>query len=191
MRPLPPPPVADPTHRFRRQAGLRMAAGLVIALASVPLWLGAAMAQTAPVPSPPPRAKPTPKLPPSPAEQTRIPAGVDSGTPATSDTMPLGTAVPPTAAADQNQLREQSAAARAAARRPAPTAASAASGVAGADAPAPVASGAAERRAARVSRDCAPGGTGAPVALPGSGFTGQSASPAEQRQLASAKKPGC
>jgi hypothetical protein len=62
------------------------------------------------------------RLPPTGSQTSGIPAGVDSGTPATSDSMPLGTPVPPAAAADRNDQNKRSAAARAAAR---PAAASA------------------------------------------------------------------
>jgi len=64
----------------------------------------------------PPRPKPPPRLPPSPSETARIPAGVDTGAPGSSDSVPLGTPVPPTLGADRGELRTRSAAARAAAR---------------------------------------------------------------------------
>jgi hypothetical protein len=64
----------------------------------------------------PPRPKPPPRLPPSPSETARIPAGVDTGSPGSSDSVPLGTPVPPTLGADRGELRTRSAAARAAAR---------------------------------------------------------------------------
>ncbi len=60
--------------------------------------------------------KPPRRLPPIGSQTSNIPAGVDSGTPATSDSMPLGTPVPPVAAADRNDQNKRSAAARAAAR---------------------------------------------------------------------------
>ncbi len=99
---------------------------LLVALASLPFWVTTAVAQTGAQTGDNPavsRTKAPPRLPATPAQQARIPSGVDTGTPATSDTMPLGLAVPPTASADQRMLREESAAARAAARRKAtPTA---------------------------------------------------------------------
>ena len=67
--------------------------------------------------------KPPRRLPPTGSQSTDIPAGVDSGTPATSDSMPLGTPVPPAIAADRNDQNKRSSAARAAAR-PAASAAS-------------------------------------------------------------------
>ena len=60
--------------------------------------------------------KPPRRLPPTGSQATNIPAGVNSGTPATSDSMPLGTPVPPAVAADRNDQNKRSAAARAAAR---------------------------------------------------------------------------
>jgi len=56
------------------------------------------------------------RLPPTGSQTSNIPAGVDSGTPATSDSMPLGTPVPPAAAADRNDQNKRSAAARLATR---------------------------------------------------------------------------
>lgn len=68
----------------------------------------AAQAQTA--------AKPPPRLPPNASETSRIPAGVDTGSPATSGNLELGTPVPPTPGADRGEMKNRSAAARAAAR---------------------------------------------------------------------------
>ena len=68
--------------------------------------------------------KPPPRLPPNAAQTSRIPAGVDTGSSATSDSMQLGTPVPPSLGADTNEMRTRSAAARAAAR-PKPGASSA------------------------------------------------------------------
>ena len=62
------------------------------------------------------KVKPPPRLPPNASEAARIPAGVDTGTPATSDTQQLGTPVPPNLASDRGELKTRSAAARAAAR---------------------------------------------------------------------------
>ena len=76
----------------------------------------AASAQTAP--------KPPPRLPPNASEASRIPAGVDTGSPGTTGSLELGTPVPPTLGADRGELKNKSAAARAAAR-PKPAASSA------------------------------------------------------------------
>jgi len=62
------------------------------------------------------KIKPPPRLPPNASETSRIPAGVDTGSPATSDAQQLGTPVPPNAGADRTELKTRSAAARAAAR---------------------------------------------------------------------------
>ena len=80
-----------------------LAVSLVLA---VPLL---AMAQT-------PTTKSPPRLPPNASEQSRIPAGVDTGSPVTGDSLPLGTPVPPNASAGRTELTTRSAAARAAAR---------------------------------------------------------------------------
>jgi hypothetical protein len=90
---------------FRRAA---LSAALVV-LAQV------ALAQT---------AKPPPRLPPSPSEASRIPGGVDTGTPGGSDSLQLGTPVMSNATGQPSAFRGGSAAARAAAR-PKPTASSA------------------------------------------------------------------
>ena len=73
--------------------------------------------------------KPPRRLPPTGSQSTAIPAGVNSGTPATSDSMPLGIPVPPAVAADRDDQNKRSAAARAA-TRPASAAASAVSAAA-------------------------------------------------------------
>ena len=70
------------------------------------------------------KIKPPRRLPPNASESSRIPAGVDTGSPATSDAQQLGTPVPPNASADRTELKMRSAAARAAAR-PKPIASSA------------------------------------------------------------------
>jgi hypothetical protein len=62
------------------------------------------------------KAKPSPRLPPNTSEASRIPAGVDTGSPVTSDALPLGTPVPPNPSAGRTELTTRSAAARAAAR---------------------------------------------------------------------------
>jgi len=65
---------------------------------------------------PPPVTKAPPRLPPNAAESGRIPAGVDTGSGATTGSLPLGTPVPPVLGADRTEIRNRSAAARAAAR---------------------------------------------------------------------------
>lgn len=62
------------------------------------------------------KVKPPPRLPPNASEASRIPAGVDTGSPVTGDSLPLGTPVPPNASAGRTELTTRSAAARAAAR---------------------------------------------------------------------------
>ncbi len=105
-------------------------------------------------------AKPPPRLPPNASDTSRIPAGVDSGSPATSDTLPLGTPVPPTPGADRGELKTRSAAARAAAR------------------PKLATSGADCTRRVDGGNAPATAGKATPVALPQSGFTGSSTLPA-------------
>lgn len=60
------------------------------------------------------------KVPPRPSPNvsatTGLPSGIDTGTPATSDSLPLGTPVPPVVSADRSDQNLRSAAARAAAR---------------------------------------------------------------------------
>ena len=68
--------------------------------------------------------KPPPRLPPLPSQTSQIPSGTDTGTPATSDSLPLGTPVMSQAYGGDSALKGGSAAARAAAR-PKPTASSA------------------------------------------------------------------
>jgi len=82
------------------------AAALVV-LASLALAAGAAD---------PGAKKPERRLPPTGSQSSDIPAGVDTGSPATSNSMQLGTPVPPAAAADRGDQNKRSAAARAAAR---------------------------------------------------------------------------
>ena len=96
---------------------LRLARSITVAFLASVLVPWAAAQQ-------PDRKQPPRRLPPTGSQTTGIPAGVDSGTPATSDSMPLGTPVPPAVAADRNDQNKRSAAARAAAR-PASAAASA------------------------------------------------------------------
>jgi len=52
----------------------------------------------------------------NPTASGRIPAGVDTGSPASSDTLQLGTPVPPAMGAESSEMRARGAAARAAAR---------------------------------------------------------------------------
>jgi hypothetical protein len=70
------------------------------------------------------KSKSPPRLQPPPSQTSQLPAGVDSGSPASSDTMQLGTPVPPGPGAERSELKANSAAARAAAR-PKPAASSA------------------------------------------------------------------
>jgi hypothetical protein len=95
----------------------------VLAAALLVLGQGAAHAQAPPPKGPPPVTKAAPRLPPNASQTSRIPAGVDSGTSATSDTMELGTPVPPALGGDRSEMTTRSAAARAAAR-PKPAASS-------------------------------------------------------------------
>jgi hypothetical protein len=88
--------------------------GLLVAVAACLHF--AAAAQDAP-------KKPPRRLPPTGSQTSAIPEGVDTGSPATSNAMQLGTPVPPAAGADRGDQNKRSAAARAAAR-PASTAAS-------------------------------------------------------------------
>jgi hypothetical protein len=91
-------------------SSLRLAKAAVVAgLAGVSLLVAAAS---------PDAKKPERRVPPTGAQMSEIPAGVDSGTPSTSNSMQLGMPVPPSQqSADQaEQNRRSSAAARAAAR---------------------------------------------------------------------------
>ena len=93
-----------------RPSSLRLAqAAAIVGLAGLSLLATAA---------PPDAKKPERRVPPTGAQMSEIPAGVDSGTPSTSNSMQLGMPVPPSQqAADQaEQNRRSSAAARAAAR---------------------------------------------------------------------------
>lgn len=110
----------------------------VIAAASLLIALAAATSATAQT-----TGKPPPRLPGNTPETSRIPLGVDTGTPMSSKTLPLGTPVPPNATVDTGDQRTRSAAARAAARPKAvasdPSAAASASTSAAASGPALVA----------------------------------------------------
>ena len=121
----------------------------------------AAYAQT--VPAKPERQPPVP-----PTSTQSIPSGLDTGTPAGSKTKQLGSPVVPANEAERTEIRNRSAAARAAARPRAGASASV------------------------LGKDCAPGvaASGAPVALPGSGFVGGSASPSTAAALPGKKAPG-
>lgn len=126
-----------------------------LALCPAALWAQAATEKN------PPR-----RLPPTGSQATDIPAGVDTGSPTTSNKMPLGMPVPPALLPDTADQNKRSAAARAAARpvaRPGPGAAA----------------------------DCTPASTraGAPVALPQTGFVGSSASPAAASAVARGSMP--
>lgn len=82
------------------------------ALLGALLFVATGMASAADMPQKtPPR-----RLPPNAADSVRIPAGVDTGSPATTDAVPLGTPVPPTGAVGRNDQNKRGAAARAAAR---------------------------------------------------------------------------
>ena len=89
----------------RRPSILLAASGLALSLGIV----FAATAQDAP-------RKPPPRLPPTAIDNNRVPAGVDTGSPVTSDAVPLGTPIQPATALERNQIRDRAAAARAAAR---------------------------------------------------------------------------
>lgn len=131
-----------------------------------------AVAQTAP-------GKPPLRLPPNSSQTNQIPAGVDTGTPATSDSLTLGTQVPPANAADKGDLRTKSAAARMAARTSSTSrragvrsdcaSPSRGTSMEGSVADAGVSAGPAEAMAARAG---ARPQNGKPSALPNSGFLG-------------------
>lgn len=122
-----------------------------------------------------------PRVSPNVSATTGLPAGIDTGTPAASDSMPLGTPVPPAASVDKSDQNMRSAAARAAAR---PTVTARRTGARG-DCPpvGPVASarvgtvatgvdgGPAEQMASRNAPKTRTAKV-EPRALPGSGFTG-------------------
>jgi len=100
-----------------------------------------------------PVTKAPPRLPANPSASGRIPAGVDTGSPASSDTQQLGTPVPPALGAESSEMRARGAAARAAARPKSPASAidcvrPAASSPAAKGAPGAAADAGAVRRAA-------------------------------------------
>jgi hypothetical protein len=93
----------------------RAQAGLLVALSALSLAVAAAD---------PGAKKPERRLPPTGSQTAAIPGGSRYGSPATSNSMQLGTPVPPSTAADRADQNKRSAAARAAAR-PAPGASAA------------------------------------------------------------------
>jgi len=100
-----------------RPLSLRLAqAAAIVGLAGLSLLAAAAS---------PDAKKPERRVPPTGAQMPEIPAGVDSGTPTTSNSMQLGMPVPPSQqAADQAEQNRRSSAAARAAARPASSAAS-------------------------------------------------------------------
>lgn len=92
---------------------MRPASCFRFAVIAATFVVSGAIAQAA---SPDAKTKPPPRLPPSATDANRIPTGVDTGTPATSDALPLGTPVLPANAGEKSELKSRSAAARAAAR---------------------------------------------------------------------------
>ncbi len=95
-------------------SSLRLAkAAAIVGLAGLSLAVAAAASPDA--------KKPERGLPPTGAQIGEIPAGVDSGSPATSNSMQLGMPVPPSQqSADQAEQNRRSSAAARAAARPAP-----------------------------------------------------------------------
>ena len=136
------------------------------------------------------------RLPPTGSQTSDIPAGVDTGSPTTSNAMPLGTPVPPAMVPDREDQNKRSAAARLASRplAPARTSSSVPAGPAtlgvqtdsrDQTATLPSAQRPVATRSSVTSRDCNAGvKVDAPVALPQSGFTGSSASPATASAVA-------
>jgi len=96
---------------------LRLAkAAAIVGLAGLSLLAAAAS---------PDAKKPEKRVPPTGAQISEIPAGVDSGSPATSNSMQLGMPVPPSQqSADQAEQNRRSSAAARSAARPASSAAS-------------------------------------------------------------------
>ena len=94
-------PMTLPFHVMRTLAAVGLAAIVVLAQAASP-----------------DAKKPERRPPPTGAQLSEIPAGVDSGTPATSNSMQLGMPVPPSQqTGDQGVQNRNSAAGRAAARK--------------------------------------------------------------------------
>lgn len=91
----------------RRIPSASVRSALLVVLAGLAFAAGAAD---------PAAKKPERRLPPTGSQTSDIPAGVDTGSPATSNSMPLGTPVPPAAAADRGDQNKRSAAARLASR---------------------------------------------------------------------------
>ena len=141
------------------------------------------------------------RLPPTGSQSSDIPAGVDTGSPATSNAMPLGTPVPPALLPDRDDQNKRSAAARLASRPIAPARASSSVPAGPATlgvqtdsrdqtATLPSSQRPVARRSGVAARDCNAGAKiDAPVALPQSGFTGSSASPATATATAVARGP--
>ena len=102
---------------MNRPSSLRLAQAAAIAgLAALSLLATAAQ---------PDAKKPERRVPPTGAQMPEIPAGVDGGTPTTSNSMQLGMPVPPSQqSADQAEQNRRSSAAARAAARPTPSAAS-------------------------------------------------------------------
>lgn len=118
--------------------------------------------------------RPTPRIAPIPTGSNAVPLGPDHGTAATSDSVPLGTPVIPANEAERLQIRNQSAAARMAARG---------------KGSAPAASGVGCARTTLSNTKKTPGEQpSTAVALPGSGFTGSSPSPSRRSSLGNGVK---
>jgi len=93
----------------RTSPTFRPAATAVALLLALPVWVHGQTSL--------PASKGTLKVQPRPSATSTVPAGVDAGTPGTSNSVPLGTPTTPANDAERNDLRKASAAARAAARR--------------------------------------------------------------------------
>ncbi len=116
----------------------------------------------------------TPRITPIPTGSNAVPVGPDTHTPATSDSVPLGTPVNPANEAERQAIKNQSAAARMAARGKGAS---------------PAASGVGCSRTTLSNTRKTPGEQpSTAVTVPGSGFTGSSASPATGSQLGNGVK---
>ncbi len=100
---------ASVVQALRQGATGALLVATIAAVAAVLLTSLPVGAQTVPVKTPPRDS-------PNTSETTRIPAGVDTGSPTTGGAMQLGTPVPPAASSDRSDSRTRSAAARMAAR---------------------------------------------------------------------------
>ena len=116
-----------------------------------------------------PAAKGTLKVQPRPSATSTVPAGVDTGAPGSSNSVPLGTPTTPANDAERNDMRKASAAARAAARRRATPAA-----------PAPAAS---------ASMDAAAEAARAPAVVQSTGGSPAGSSTAPVKKLSPAPSP--